>query len=417
MINEAPSGTYSMAKKHMGTHSSFRSRFLPAPALLVLMGSALSGQSSQTVTISDTSADLLQLVVLEPGEILNCFQVHFPVAGLYAIVQDVPANGAGFTDKMRALAKNLTNQVVLTPGNYANDQYTAGDSYGVEFDWFTPGDPNQPFRPNLPYPISVYMTPLGGGQAELFSNVFSYTQTDYATRKAAIEAVIGHPMETYTIWLGHSLSSTGGGTLGGITVSGTDNQMTGSIAASSDVSIIGSSNEVSGLVSAARSVDLASSNLVGAVLENAPVPSLPAVLSQSYLRNLAKSYGSYSSGSLTLNNASPATAGVVFAEGDLNVNADGLTGNWAFVSATGDVNLAGNGHQLDSALGSVLVIAYLGNVSIPASNATLMGESHAPGGVIDVNGSGNCLIGPLCASQVVVSGSSNALSDGTVLAP
>lgn len=402
----------------MSTYSGFRYALTSlAGVTLLSSASAVFAQSSQNVTITNASENLTALVANDPGDILNCFEVYFPGANLYAIVPDKPANGPVFTDQMRALAKNLANKVILLPGNYSNDQFVTGQTYGVEFDWFYPGATNPPMRPNLPYPVSVFLAPGSGVPATLFSKVYSYDHANYAVRKAALEALIGHPMDTFVVWLGPAMVSTSMLWGGGIEVSGSQNQMAGSLEAAGNVQFSGALNDVEGAVSAVSTVDLGVGNTADEVFQAASQPEAALVLDENYLRNLAKSYGLYSAGSLTLTNANIGSSGIVFAEGDLVVSADGLQGDWAFVSASGNIDLGGDGHQLESALGSVIAISYRGDLSFTSTNAQVVGESYAPGGTIDVTGTGNSLLGTLEASQVKVSGSANLLSDGTIQAP
>ncbi|MFT7669820.1 MAG: hypothetical protein ACI8X5_002527 [Planctomycetota bacterium] len=107
--------------------SALRNNITPTACALVGLAGIAIAQSVQVVTFNDTPANLLVLTNSEPGEIVNCFEVHFPEAGLYAMVPDKPANDAEFTTKMRAIAKHLSLNVVLTPGNFPRTTHNLMD--------------------------------------------------------------------------------------------------------------------------------------------------------------------------------------------------------------------------------------------------------------------------------------------------
>lgn len=338
---------------------------------------------------------------------MNCFEIVFARSGLRAIVQNFPDMGEGFTQNQRTLAKWLTREVAFRPGNAIHSYLESGELYGIEFDWFFPG-PVGLARPSLPRSVDVHLS--ARGEEGPFAEVYGFLAGEYAAYKLAVEGMIGHPMESFVVWEPETLC-TGAARL---TLVGQQNQLQGPLLAGGDVRLAGYGNVVDGPLWVAGLFQRTEGNRTSFVgrCDGVPLPN-PGVHLET-LRAEARSNGTYFPGDALLATNAPPT-GVVFAEGHLTVAASGWSGAWTLVSASGDVELAGDDLALQPGVSTVTAIAFSGSVRVSGDRVRAVGELHAPQGTLDVSGSSNTLLGAFTAGGAIVGGDANLLSDGTRL--
>ena len=401
---------------------SFRSenrtpeRLLAALAATALLGGAAGAQLSHE---PGPNSGLVQ-VEAEPygpeldttsGETegdMNCFEVVFARSGLRAIVQNFPDMGEGFLQNQRTLAKWLTREVVFRPGNAIHSYYEAGEVYGIEFDWFFPV-PGGMVRPSLPRAVDVEL--LGrGDEPSLFAKVYGFGQGEYVAYRTAVEAVIGHPMDAYVVWEPETLC-VGSARL---RLAGEQNLLQGPAMAGGDVELVGAGNALHGPLWLAGRFRRLEGNRVGFVGRRETVPAPAFAGSLAALRSEAIASGTYFPGDALLSGVAP-PAGVVFAEGNLVLAADGWSGDWTLVSASGSVELAGDDLSLLPSGSTVAAVAFGGDVRVLGNRAQVVGELHAPQGTLDVQGSWNTLLGAFTGVGATLRGEGNLMSDGTRL--
>jgi hypothetical protein len=389
------------------------SKSLSCLAVLILFAGALSGQTlgqgSTLVTIpeapnqasTDTAGSETE------GE-MNCFEVWFPRANVRGIVPNFPDMGPDFATHMRKLAKLLTCEAVLRGETSLNGHLRGGQLYGVEFDWFFPDMPGMPPRNNLPNPVQVYLQRTSGTSTR-FATVYGFGPAEYAAKKAMVEAMVGHPMETYVVWSDDVLT----GTAQPIVASGVGNRVSGPISSAGSFGLLGLENAFQGVLSTVTRPLLSSGNHLQYVhrVDSVRTPSLPMTVGEA--RNAALDGGTYALGNLVVTEWNVPPDGVVFAEGSITLASDALSGRWTFVSATGNVSVRSDDAVLEPFVGNTAAIAFEGDVSVTGNGGLLAGELHAPRGSFDVTGSGNTLLGIFVGRGVQLTGSRNVLTDGT----
>ncbi len=191
-----------------------------------------------------------------------------------------------------------------------------------------------------------------------------------------------------------------------ITISGSDNGFCGVAHSNGDVKVTGSDNLVSGPFEYVGSFHGNHNNAVTPTqAARAPMPTPAHDL--AYYRALAQASGTYFSGDATL----PATpSGLVFAEGDIRFNGNGVTASVTFVSARGMVSLGGPRNALRPAIDALLFFAAAGDADITGSHSTYDGGLYAPAGAFARHGTDDSnVLGPVVARTISWSGSRNHL--------
>ena len=167
---------------------------------------------------------------------LNCDEVHFRRAGLFAIVQNHADADAVRAAGMRTAGKLLADAVVFDGAGALSAALASGELAGIEFDWYFPTDGAPPTENRLDVDTAVYGTDELGSSF-LIANVYGYDATQYALRKAAVEAAVGHPLRRFSVWAGDAFAS-GLRTL----VSGDDNALFGVACTGGDFGVFGAGN-------------------------------------------------------------------------------------------------------------------------------------------------------------------------------
>jgi len=340
---------------------------------------------------------------------LNCFEIWFPATDLRAIVQNYPAMGPAFAHEMRTLAKYLFREAVLRGDSSLATQRRSGLLRGIEFDWFFPEAQAGAVPLHLPDPVEVYLT--ADGSRSHLATIYGYDGSGYAAKKAMVEAMVGHPMETFVVFEGDVLSIPAGGEP--LALRGDGNELHGPLRSAPGARFTGTRNAVHDSLSTLGAVQLGEGNRVGVLLPDvaAPEPGVPA--SAAIARRWAQRHGTYYPGDAVLTAEDRVPAGLVFAEGSITLAGDGLSGRWTLVSATGDVVLASDDLRLTPWIGETLAIAYAGDVAVRCDRGRVVGAIHAPDGRLELAGAKNRLVGTFVGAGVTVTGSLNVLGDGT----
>lgn len=390
------------------------SKSLTLLAVPILLAGALNGQTvgqgSNLVVIEEqqNQASTDSAGSETEGE-MNCFEVWFPRANIRGIVPNFPDMGPGFATHMRKLAKLLTCEAVLRSETTLSTQRQTGQLYGLEFDWFfVPMPP----RNSLPNPVQVYLN-RRGGETSHFATVYGFDEAAYAAKKAMVEAMVGHPMQTYVIWADDVVTGTGQP----IRATGIGNRVSGPVSSAGAFGLLGLDNAFQGVLSTIGRPRVQAGNHVQFTqrVDSIRTPALLTTVGQA--RSAAMGGGTYAPGNLVITQANLPPAGVVFAEGALTVAVDGLSGRWTLASATGNVSIRGDDVVIEPFVGNTTAIAFEGDVTVAGNGGLLLGELHAPRGSFDVTGSGNTLLGIFVGAGVQLTGSRNVLTDGTLALP
>ncbi len=381
---------------------------------LALLPFAQRGNSANQVLLSPPGGRLFAEGDDLEGD-LNCDEVVFVSSGLKSIVQNVPANGAEFAAHMRRRAKVLVQTTVLRSESLLHSYHAQGVLAGLEFDWFFPHGNQPPTEFRLPGVVEVF-APLPGGEARLVARVYAYDAVQYAERRAAVQAMMSHPMRSYRVWTEDVLSSSGreGGWLA---ITGFGNELHGRAVSGSSFALSGMQNRLPDGASAAGETYVHPENHLAFLLE-ADLRSVPGVpFSEAAARAQALSSGTYAAGDLVLDEGNLPPAGVVFAEGSIVVQASSASGRYTLVSGAGSVHFRGDSSSFQPFLSNVLAVSYAGRVVLAGDGNQMEGELIAPLGSLEVSGSENTLLGILVGAGARVSGSANVFTDGTHTIP
>ncbi len=377
---------------------------------LIHLPSAQLGNSTNQVLLSPPGGRLFAGGDDLEGD-LNCDEVVFVRSGLKSIVQNVPANGVEFAAHMRRRAKALVQAAVLGSESVLHGYFQQGVLAGLEFDWFFPHGNQAPTEFRLPGVVEVF-APLPGGEARLVARIYAYDAAQYIERRAAVQAMISHPMRSYRVWAEDVLLSSGRED-GWLAITGFANELHGCAVSGSSFALSGMQNRLADGATAAGETYVHPENqlafLLGADLR--AVPGVP--FSEAAARTLALSSGTYAAGDLVLSEGDLPSSGVVFAEGSIVVQASSASGRYTLVSGAGSVHFRGDSSAFQPFLSDVLAVSYAGRVVLAGDGNHLEGELIAPLGSLEVSGSENTLLGILVGAGVRVSGSANVFTDGT----
>ncbi len=346
----------------------------------------------------------------QPEPDLNCDVCEFPRSGLLVIMQNDGHGDARRTAELRALSKSFLRRAVLESRGQIHDWWQDGTLAGVEFDWFFPEFGAPAPEEMLPTVGQVFGVDEDGLPKHL-ANVYCYTSTQFAARVKAVEAMIGHEMDRYTVWEDNTVTSTDADQQGARVQSG-QSLVSGAVSSLSDVHVSGGQHMMD-TVAYAKDLDLQGNVQIGQIAKVTSVTSPRPSADVDWTRTLAQILGAYYAGDVSFTDANPPPSGLVFAEGDITVETSGLKGTWTFVSATGKVTF--KGHRLDATgyYHNTLVLAYTGDVSVRSHQSTLRGEIAAPLGTIELHATDATIEGILYAREVRTAGGLMHLTDGT----
>jgi len=344
------------------------------------------------------------------GEIegeMNCFEIHFVGTDVRAIVQNYPEMGPHFASHMATFAKYLYRSVVLEADSTLATHRRSGDLFGIEYDWFFP-----PLSPaaaglHLPDPVDVRYND-GVGDPTLLAQVYGYGEANYALKKAMIEQMIGHPMDTYPVFETDLLDA---GSAGLIEVSGSHNDVHGPSFAGSGLHVTGIKNTLATVGTAGRHFVRAGNEVEAIVPGRLFAAARGADVER--MRRFARQRGTYVHGDLRIDADHLPPAGLVFAEGSITLSGDGVQGRWTLVSADGDVSLRADDTVLEPSYGNLAAVAFSGDIELRGDGNLWIGSLLAPDGRLELTGSDNTLLGTFTGSGVQLTGSDNVLTDGT----
>lgn len=345
----------------------------------------------------------------QPEPDLNCDVCDFPRSGLRVIMQNDGHGDDRRTAQLRALSKSFLRRAVLESRGQIHDWWRDGTLAGVEFDWFFPAVGAPKPDEMLPTVGQVYGVDDDGLPVHL-ANVYCYNAAQFAARVKAVEAMIGHTMDWYTVWGDNTVTSTDADRDGARVQSG-QSVVAGAVSSIADVRVTG--NHTMDTVAYGKDIALQGNVQVGEIAKVTSVTSPVPTVDVEFARLLAQLVGHYYPGDVAFDDENPPPAGLVFAEGDILVETTGMQGTWTFVSAAGTVTLRGQRLDARGFFSDILVLAFTGDALIRSHQSVLRGEFAAPLGTIELHATDTTLEGVLYACEVKTSGGSMLLTDGT----
>lgn len=348
----------------------------------------------------------------DPEDPLNCDEVYFPRADTYAIHQSFPNDSAQKEADRRYRTEVYFRAAVLETSSTIHGYWTSGLLHGVEFDWFFPAGSGTPPTPNRLGQAAAIYAPNGSGGTVLVAKMYCYDASQYAARKSAIEQGIGHVMDSYTVWADDVATSSG---VGGerLVVGGAGNEVYGDCSSNSGAKVEGSGNAVIDGIDHVRPLNVHSSNTVAWDISVSAVSAISIPFTESAARTEAQQSGSYHSGDVVITTSNAPNDGVVFAEGNITVSGNALSGAWTFVSAQGTISFTASDLDLTPYQDHVVAVAFAGDVEVSGTRAEVFGELHAPSGIVDISADESRVHGLLAGDRVHVNGDNTVVTDGT----
>jgi len=346
----------------------------------------------------------------QPEPDLNCDICEFPRAGLLCIMQNDGHGDARRTAELRGLAKSFIRRTVLESRGTIHEYWKRGILAGVEFDWFFPEHGAPTADDMLETVGQVYGVDEAGLPVHL-ANVYCYDADQFAARVRAVEEMIGHTMERYTVWEDNTVTSLDARQAGARVQTG-QSVVAGALSSLSDVNVTGGFH-VMDTVAYAKELDLQGVVQTDTIAKITSVTTPAEVIDVRWARLLAQHTGTYYEGEAEFDDENPPPEGLIFAEGDITVTTTGLKGKFTFASAAGIVTLQGSRVDATGYLSGVLVVAYTCHAKIGCHQSTLRGEISAPLGRIELHATDMTLHGICFGCEVYTSGGSMLLTDGT----
>lgn len=388
-----------------------------APALVAVTSLLPTAHGDETVHLSSHQSEKILLRgaggggIDDPNDPMNCDEVHFPRINRYAIHQSSKDASSQKEADRRYRSEVYFAAAVLDTSSAIHGYHTGGSLYGVEFDWLFPFGQNPPTSNRLPEASNIYESDGNGGWT-LVCKMYCYDADQYATRKGIIETGIEHTMESRKVWIGATATATGsGGDRLQVTTGGND--VYGDLASASGAKVEGTANVVNDGIYHVRPLSVHQTNIVtwDESATSVVTPSIP--FTESAARTEAQTYGTYYSSDVVITSSNTPNDGVVFSEGNITVSGDDLTGSWTFVSAVGTVTLSGDDLTVTPYKDLVAAVSFAGDVEVSGTRSDVLGEIHAPTGLVEISAGSARVHGILHGDRVHITGSGTVITDGT----
>ncbi|MAG30489.1 MAG: hypothetical protein CL908_06285 [Deltaproteobacteria bacterium] len=345
---------------------------------------------------------------VDPEPDLNCDVMALQRLMLPAIVQNDGGGDPVRSAEMRHFGKRLVRQAFAW-GMNQTPAWPPAQIAGMELDWFLLGDP--PTVDRLPDDLT-----LRAPDGTIVAKLYSFDAAQYVARRAALEAMMGHPLREFPTWLAGAVGAvTSSAQASGCRVRSVSNAIYGDVHSAGSLRVVGRRNVLHDGASFTTGASVAPGNVVTPLVQTATAPPgvVPSLLlDESSARALAMSAGTYYPGSVCFGPQNLPPSGLVFAEGSitLRMNRAEVVGTFA---AVGRVSIKGRGLLVRAHTALVAAVSYRDRIRMDGHALEVVGELHAPEGSLTLRGTGNVFLGPVVARRVGVGGARNVISDGT----
>ena len=197
--------------------------------------------------------------------------------------------------------------------------------------------------------------------------------------------------------------------------SGSGAQITGSVHSNGGISMSGSNNAVNGTVYYVSKFAITGSSDHCTLSQQLPsVRPMPVHYDLSAYQpggTAAQAAGKYQyvNGNFSVSKSGMVLDGLYYVKGNVNLSGSNIRGTFTIV-AEGTISISGSGLNCTAYSGDLLFFSNGTSLSISGSNSTLGGIIYVPKGQINISGSGSKISGSLFGDRIALSGSNTKIT-------
>ena len=335
--------------------------------------------------------------------------MRFPTISLEGIVSSRKSADPAHQAHVRRVARHLIKEHVVHGTGSLAEMFNAGQIAGIEVDWHH-ADHLRP-QSEMCLPVVGALFTATDHCDVLLAYIYAYSEPQLVMRKQELELNAGvAPLET-TVWMAPILSAQNR-----VVFTGNDIQVAGDVHARRRITVAGENLSIAGTVAYGDAIVLQKVPTIDGPLvqPSGPIALAPVPFSVEEARAIAQQVGIYSPGDIYLT-MPPPDGTVIFAEGDVHVQAWGWTTRSLTIFAKHSVYFEGADATLRGAESDTLAVAYMGDVRWSMTSASVEGLIASPNGDFVTEQGGSVFRGPITASWIELASDGNVFNGGTEL--